>query len=132
MLYALLAYHDESAVQAWSEPEDAQLMARLGEAHERVQTIGKLGAAARLGATRLAATVRAGLVTDGPFAETREALLGFYVLEAADRSAAVQAALTLQAANPGAIYEVRPIALFRPGEAIPHTDAGTAAVRPGR
>jgi hypothetical protein len=130
MLYALLAYHDEPQVQAWSEPEDAQLMSRLEQAHAAINAAARLGPAARLGATGLAVTVRAGLVTDGPFAETREALLGLYVLEAADQGSAVDAALTLQAANPSAVYEVRPIVLFRPGDAIPLTDAGTAAVRP--
>lgn len=129
MLYALLAYHEEADVQAMSETEDDALMARLTGVHD--QLAGHLGPAARLGATTLAAVVGPkGLVTDGPFAETKEHLLGLYVLDADDRDAAIAAARALQAANPGAIYEVRPIVLYTPGVPFPRTDAGLDLVRP--
>jgi hypothetical protein len=128
MLYALLAYHEEGVVQSWSEAEDEALMARLDAAHRKLA--GQMGPAARLGATAKARTVRdPNLVIDGPFAETKEQLLGFYVVEADDLAGAVAAAEELQAANPSAVYEVRPIVLFRPGKAIPLTDAGLADVR---
>lgn len=130
MLYALLAYHEEQVVQAWSEPEDDALMEGLHAVHGRLTAAGRLGPAARLGATSLAATVRSGLVTDGPFAETKEHLLGFYVIEADTREQAVQAARDLQAANPSAVYEVRPIVLYLPGAPFPVTDAGLDFVRP--
>lgn len=133
MLYALLAYHDEQAVQAMDDAEDAALMDRLQAVHGRWTETGALGPAARLGATALAATVRGpgrGFVTDGPFAETKEALLGFYVVEAESLAAAAEAARDLKVANPGCDYEVRPIVLFRPGVAFPLTDAGLELVRP--
>lgn len=131
MLYAILAYHDEAAVQGWSEPEDDALMHGLIRVHDGLVEAGRLGPAARLGATTLAATVRGGVVTDGPFAETKEHLLGFYVTDAPDMAGAVQTALELQAANPGAVYEVRPIVLYIPGAGFPLTDQGLALVRPG-
>lgn len=133
MLYAILAYHDEHVVQSWDETEDQTLMAGLEAAHARVNQIGRLGPAARLGATTLASTLRKpGLVTDGPFTETKEALLGFYVVECASQDEALEAAEALKAANPGAVYEIRPIVLFRPGEAFPLTNAGLELVRPAR
>jgi hypothetical protein len=127
MLYALLAYHDESHVQSWSDAEDAALMTELGGVHER------LAKAARLGATGKAVTVRGKMaVTDGPFTETKEQLLGFYVLDCASLDEAVEAAQAFKAANPSAIYEVRPIVLYRPGKAIPLSDFGLDDVRPER
>lgn len=132
MLYALLAYHEEQVIQDLSETEDSGLMEDLQRVHGAWTDAGVLGPAARLGATSLAATVRAGgLLVDGPFAETKEALLGFYVIDCESLEAAVAHAVELQAANPSAVYEVRPIVLFRPGAAFPETDAGTALVRPG-
>ena len=133
MLYALLAYHDEQVIQAMDEAQDAALMVELDAVHGRWADAGTLGPAARLGATGRAATVRGpgrGFVTDGPFAETKEALLGFYVIEAESLAAAAEAARDLKAANPSAAYEIRPIVLYRPGAAFPLTDAGLADVRP--
>jgi hypothetical protein len=57
------------------------------------------------------------LVLDGPFAETKEQLLGFYIVECASREEAIEAARGLARASThgtGA-YEIRPVALFKPG-----------------
>ncbi|HEY8004930.1 MAG TPA: YciI family protein [Phenylobacterium sp.] len=133
MLYVMLAYHDEGYVKSWSDEEDAALMDELGAVHERLGRDGRLGPAARLGATARAVTVRGkGIVVDGPFAETKEQLLGFYVLDVASLEEAVEAAKAFKAANPSAVYEVRPIALYRPGKPIPLSDFGLADVRPER
>jgi len=135
MLYAILAYHEEQIVQSWSEDEDVALMAELHRVHDRLNAEKRLGPAARLGATSRAATIRGpgrGVVTDGPFAETKEHLLGLYVVESESREAAIEAARDLKAANPSAVYEVRPIVLYLPGTPFPVTDAGLEAVRPAR
>jgi hypothetical protein len=133
MLYALLAYHEEGQVQAMTEAEDDALMGRMNKVHERLAREGKLGPAARLGATELARTVRtAAMVLDGPFAETKEQLLGFYILDCDTDEEALQAVMDLKAANPPAVYELRPIVLYLPGTDIPMTDAGLEAVRPER
>ena len=49
---------------------------------------------------------------DGPFAETKEQLLGFYVVDCASLEEALDIARDLGAANPGGAYEIRPIALY--------------------
>lgn len=118
MIYAILAYHDENVVMSWSAAEDAALMEDLHRVHRRLADEGKLGPAARLGPTEEAVTVRLRdkpLVIDGPFAETKEQLLGIYLLECDDRAEAVAAAEDLAQVNPSAIYEVRPVLLMLKG-----------------
>jgi hypothetical protein len=125
MLYAILAYHVEAEVVSWTPQEDAEVMAGLHRVHDRLKQEGRLGPAARLGATRKARTLRGpgdGLVIDGPFAETKEQLLGFYVLDCATEAAVVQAARDLRRANPTAVYEIRPLALYLPGVPFPMTE----------
>ena len=115
MLYAILAYHTEAVVMSWTSEQDATLMKNLLGAHERVSRKSALGPTARLGETGRALTLRNGTVTDGPFAETKEQLLGFYMLDCANAEAAVEAARELQRVNPGAVYEIREIRRFIPG-----------------
>jgi hypothetical protein len=121
MLYAILAYHAEGVVESWTEEEDAALMTDLLEVNDRLVREKHLDPAARLGATESAVTLRGkglGLVTDGPFAETKEQLLGFYVVDYPTIDAAVAAARELRSANPTAVYEIRPISLYLPGAPI--------------
>jgi hypothetical protein len=54
-------------------------------------------------------------VLDGPFAETKEQLLGFYVVDCKNLDEALDVARDLGAANPGGAYEIRPVGLFTPG-----------------
>ncbi len=132
MLYAILAYHVETEVMGWTPQEDANVMAGLNRAHDRINQNGKLGPAARLSTTKKARTLRGpgpGIVVDGPFAETKEQLLGFYVVEFESEDAATAAARELRKANPGAVYEIRPIALFLPGQTLPRSEA-TDMIRP--
>ncbi len=120
MLYAMLAYHVEGVITAMTPEEDVALMEGMHKVHGRLTDEGKLGPAARLGATAKARTVQAGgTVLDGPFAETKEALLGFYVLDCASMEEAVEAAKDLQKMNPSAVYELRPIPLYLPGVPFP-------------
>jgi hypothetical protein len=122
MFYAILAYHVEADVMSWTPAEDAGVMDKLTKAHGRVNQVGRLGPAARLGATRKARTLRGpgqGTVIDGPFAETKEQLLGFYVVDCADDDAAVAAARELRRANPTAVYEIRPVVTYLPGIGFP-------------
>jgi hypothetical protein len=58
------------------------------------------------------------MVVDGPFAETKEQLLGFYVVDCPTLDAAVATARDLRRANPSAVYEIRRILLYRPGTAL--------------
>jgi hypothetical protein len=125
MLYAILAYHVEEEVASWTPQEDAALMDDLNKVHDRLHEEGRIGPAARLGATEGACVLRGkgkGMVTDGPFTESKEQLLGFYVIDCADRDAAIAAARDLRGANPGAMYEIRPVRLYRPGMPFPLTE----------
>jgi hypothetical protein len=65
----------------------------------------------------------AGVVVDGPFAETKEQLLGFYVVDCKSDEAAIEAARDLHRVNPSAVYEIRPVKLYLPGVAIAGTEA---------
>jgi hypothetical protein len=118
MQYAILCYNDEDVVWSWSKEEDAAVMARLGAVQDRLIKSGKLGPSLRLLPTTSATTLRKSqdppLVIDGPFAETKEQLLGFYVIDVADFDEALGIARELAAVNPGGAYEVRPIALYNP------------------
>jgi hypothetical protein len=118
MLYALLCYNAEDVVFSWSQEEDDAVMDRLSKVHARLHDAGQLGPAARLMATTTAATLRKSdppLVIDGPFTETKEQLLGFYVIDVENLDAALAVAKDLAQANPGGSYEIRPVRLFVPG-----------------
>jgi hypothetical protein len=125
MLYAILAYHVEEDVMSWTPEEDAALMLDLNKVHDRLTQEERMGPAARLGPTKGACVLRGpgnGMVIDGPFTESKEQLLGFYVIECADREAAVSAARGLRRVNPTAMYEIRPVSLYRPGVVFPLTE----------
>jgi hypothetical protein len=120
MQYAILCYHDETAVGALTKEEDDALMAELEIVRRQLET--KLGPVARLMPTTAATTLRAGaepLVIDGPFAETKEQLLGFYIIDCASLEEAIEAARLLMAPRVAAglrgTLEIRPISVFFPG-----------------
>ena len=123
MLYAFLCYHTEDVVFSWSQEEDDAVMAKLNVVHQKLAKAGKLGPALRLLPTTAATTLRKDsdppLVLDGPYAETKEQLLGFYVIECEDLEAALQVAKDLAKANPGGAYEVRPVRYFMAGSLAP-------------
>lgn len=121
MLYAILCYDSEDVVGSWSKEEDDATMARLGAVQKELAAAGRLGPVARLVPTTAATTVRKSgeqLVLDGPFAETKEQLLGFYVVDCATLDEAIETARNLARANYLGVgaYEIRPIAIFHPGE----------------
>jgi hypothetical protein len=127
MLYALLCYNPEEVVYSWSKEEDDAVMARLDVVHQRLLTQGKMGPALRLLPTTTATTLRKSdppMVLDGPFAETKEQLLGFYVIDVADLEEALDVARDLAKANPGGAYEIRPLRLFLPGTLPEGAQAG--------
>ena len=84
MLYAILCYHDEDMVGSWSKEHDADVMKKLAVVQDKLTRQGRLGPVARLLPTTAATTLRKDdppLVLDGPYAETKEQLLGFYVVD---------------------------------------------------
>jgi hypothetical protein len=118
MLYAILCYHDEDLVGSWSKEQDAAVMSKLTVVQDRLKKEGRLGPVARLLPTTAATTLRKDdppVVLDGPYAETKEQLLGFYVVDCKNLDAAVDFARELGAANPGGAYEIRPVGYYEPG-----------------
>ena len=116
MLYAILCYDSEEVVGAWTPEEDAAVMERLGAVQQKLAVQGRLGPVARLLPTTAATTIRKGreaLVIDGPFAETKEQLLGFYVVDCASLDEALEVAKDLAKASGSAgAYELRPVGYF--------------------
>jgi hypothetical protein len=118
MLYAILCYHDEDFVGSWSREQDAAVMEKLAVVHGKLKKEGRLGPVARLLPTTAATTLRKEnppVVIDGPYAETKEQLLGFYLVDCENLDAAVEVARDLGEANPGGAYEIRPVGVFLPG-----------------
>ena len=120
MQYAILCYHDEKVTCAWSKEEDDAVMAKIGVVMDKLTRQGKLGPVARLLPTTAATTLRKDreqpIVIDGPFAETKEQLLGFYIIDCQSLDEALEIARELGAANPGGAYEIRPVGLLLPGK----------------
>ena len=118
MLYAILCYSLEDVIGAWTPARDAAVMARLGAVERDLALAGRLGPVARLLPTTAAVTLRKGreaMVIDGPFAETKEQLLGFYVVDCEGLEAAIDVARALAIANPDrGAYEIRPVDVYRP------------------
>ena len=118
MLYAILCYHDEDDVGSWSKEHDAEIMDKLSIVQDKLRQQGRLGPVARLLPTTAATTLRKSdppLVIDGPYAETKEQLLGFYIIDCKDLDEALNVARDLGDANPGGAYEIRPVNVLFPG-----------------
>ena len=120
MLYAILCYNQEDVVGSWTKEEDDAVTARLLVVEKKLARAGRLGPVARLLPTTAATTLRKGrgeqLVIDGPFAETKEQLLGFFIIECANLDEAIETARELATANPSVgAYEIRPVGVFKQG-----------------
>jgi hypothetical protein len=120
MLYAFLCYGAEATVAGWSEQQEAEIMADVAAVNRKLAEQGRLGPTGQLGPTTAAKTVRAGLsplVTDGPFAETKEQLLGFWIVDCASEQEAIDTGRLIDSArgNPRGPLEIRPLRNFYRG-----------------
>jgi hypothetical protein len=116
MLYAFLCCHDEAVVNSWSKEEDTAVLAKRALVTDKLAASGKLGPAVRLMPTTAATTVRMGrepVVLDGPFAETKEALLGFYLIDCDSLEEAIDIAKQI-GRDEKVVFEIRPVKLFLP------------------
>ena len=116
MKYLCLVYSNEQELHSLPDsPHDAECMAYA----EAIQGSGRMIAAEALESVQTATTVRMRngkmSITDGPFAETKEQLLGFYIVDCKNLDEALDVARDLGAANPGGAYEIRPVGVFNPG-----------------
>ncbi len=123
MLYAILCYDSEAVVGSWTKEQDAMAIAKLDVVTEKLARDGRLGPVVRLMPTTAATTLRKGkeaIVLDGPFAETKEQLLGLFIVECASLEQAIETAKDLgRASSSNGSYEIRPLRLFRPGNVAP-------------
>ena len=116
MLYAFLCCHDEAVANSWTKEEDEAVLAKRHKVTEKLAAKGKLGPALRLMPTTAATTVRMGgepVVLDGPFAETKEALLGVYVVDCPSLENAIELARQI-GREEKVVFEIRPVRRFEP------------------
>ena len=111
MRYALLVCADESA--AVSDEERARREAAFTRFRDQMRERGVLHAGERLHRPETATTIRCWdggdiMIADGPFAQAKEQIIGFFVMDCKDRDEAIQTATTVPAAWYGTI-EVRPV-----------------------
>ena len=115
MQYMLLIYDNEKMWPSMDEKERNALMGEYFAYTEELKKSGKLVAGDALQPTNTATTVRVrngkALTTDGPFAETKEQLGGYYLVEAKDLDEAMALAAKIPSARFGSI-EVRPVMKF--------------------
>jgi hypothetical protein len=120
MQYMLLIYGDESSWDSRSDQERGQIFQAYGAFTEELRQSGSMVAGDALQPTQTATTVRVqdgeALTTDGPFAETKEQLGGYYLIEADSLDEAIEWAAKVPGARHGSV-EVRPVMVFEePGE----------------
>ena len=112
MQYALTIYDDQSSWPEMSQEEGEAMSAAYGRVTEEMRAAGVFRAGEGLQPVTTATTVRVPngerLVTDGPFAETKEQLGGFYVLDCKDLDEAIEWAAKIPGAQSGCV-EVRPV-----------------------
>lgn len=127
MQYALLIYIEEPDADTSFDEQMGDTIGGYDRFTQHVRETGAYLAGEALHPTSTATTVRIRdgqtLTTDGPFAETKEALGGFYLVEAPDLDAAIELAAMIPGAHFGCV-EVRPVYDF---SALPREDAATAA-----
>ena len=112
MKYMLLIYGNEAAMEAATEADMGKVMAAYGAYTEAMVKAGAFVGGDRLRPTQSATTVRSAAgkiqVLDGPYAETKEQLGGYYIIEAPDLDAALSWAERCPSVANG-VVEVRPI-----------------------
>jgi len=115
MQYMLLIYGDENGWESLGEEERGQMMQAYGSFTQELRDRGAMVAGDALEPTQTATTVRVQggetLTTDGPFAETKEQLGGYYLVEADSLDEAIAWAAKIPAASHGSV-EIRPVMVF--------------------
>ena len=117
MLYSILIYGSEGLVAGWTPQEEQEVMDRHTDLRQELKAKGRLGPVLRLQPNE-AKTVRKyrerRFITDGPFAETKEQLMGIYLVDCATFEEAAAAAERLSFET--GVFEIRPVIWFDPGE----------------
>jgi hypothetical protein len=112
MKYLCLVYHDESCIDSLPEAEYQAIIQEVLDYREQLESSGHYITSAPLESVKTATTIRVRngkmSITDGPFAETREQLGGFYLIEASDLNDAIRVVSRMPPARLGSV-EVRPL-----------------------
>lgn len=120
MLYSILIYGSEDRAEAWTPEQEKEVMDRHAALRADLEAAGRLGPVMRL-VPKQARTVRRGRpvreVTDGPYAETKEQLMGLYVVECATFEEALAAAERLDFET--GVFEITPLVYMDPGSLPP-------------
>ena len=115
MKYLCLVYHEETKINALPASEYNAIVRDVLDYREELRRGGHYITSSPLASVQAATTIRVRngrtLITDGPFAETREQLGGFYLIDAADLDEAIRLASKMPPACVGSI-EVRPLMEF--------------------
>jgi hypothetical protein len=113
MQYLLMCCCDEALWAKLPDAERSRIMGDYGKLLHELEVSGRLLAGAQLERSARAVTVRRkdgkALITDGPFAETKEQLGGYHLVECKDREEAVSIALRIPTLPAGGTIEVRPV-----------------------
>lgn len=112
MQYAILCYDNEAVTEAWSKAREGEVIGKHRAYAGELAQKGKLGPVLRLLPTKAAMTVRSGdqtLVHDGPFAETKEQLLGLWIVDAESVEEALEIAKVFGDHKGHGSLEVRPV-----------------------
>lgn len=122
MQYAILCYDDEAVIDAWSKARDEEVIGKHRAYAQELAQKGKLGPVLRLVSTGSAMTVRSSgsqaTILDGPFAETKEQLLGFWIVDADSADEALEIAKVFGEHKGHGSLEVRPVReMFSAGSA---------------
>lgn len=127
MLYSVLIYDSEDSLSTLTKEEHKERLQEHLQFQDGLRAEGKLVTVARLNDSQEAVTLRSELynedVTDGPFAETKEQLIGFYLVDCSNIDEAIKAASKLPRQS-GSI-EIRPVGFFEGG----HLQNGDLIVR---
>lgn len=115
MQYMLLIYENEKLWESRPESVQKEIFGEYGAFTESIKQSGQLRGGDALEPTKTATTVRVRngktLTTDGPFAETKEQLGGYYLVEAKNLDEAIKIAARIPTARDGSI-EIRPVVVF--------------------
>jgi hypothetical protein len=119
MKYMLLIYNEEKAWGKFTEAQRQGFMGEFMKFTQQIQSAGQWLSSSQLQPTSAATSVRVRdgkrLVTEGPFAETREQLGGYYLIDAKDLDEAISIAARIPSVSAGTV-EVRPL-VERPAQA---------------
>jgi hypothetical protein len=121
MLYSILIYGDEAHVAGWTPAQEKEVMDRHTALRVELRATGRLGPVMRLspqGSRIVRKQKGRRYITDGPFAETKEQLMGIYVVDAASFDDAVAA--TEQLGFETGVFEIRPLVTLEVGVVADH------------